>query len=122
MLRVHKRCCYIRGQLEKDKCQSCVNQQEDRVEVCLKTKLNDQSLEIVERFCYLCNTIRGREDAVDNVIRRIRSGWSGFRDLVSQLTSRCFPSAAKGRFTFLYSVVLSGSEPWPVKEEDVIKL
>ena len=53
-------------------------------------------------FCYLGDT-RAVGDAVDSVIRRIRSGWSEFRDLVPQLTSRYLPSAAKGRLhsTFL---------------------
>ena len=44
----------------------------------------------------------------------IRHGWCKFRYLVPLLASRGFPLWAKDR--------LYGSETWPVKEEDVIKL
>lgn len=66
-------------------------------------ELSGQSLEIVEKLCYLGDITRARSDVVDSVIEWIRSGLSQFRDLVPQLTSMYLPSAAQGKFhsTFL---------------------
>ena len=54
----------------------------------------------------------------------IRHGWCKFRYLVPLLASRGFPLWAKDRLysACVRSVMLYGSETWPVKEEDVIKL
>lgn len=62
-----------------------------------------QSLEIVEKLCYLGDITRARSDVVDSVIEWIRSGSSEFRDLVPQLTSRYLPSTAKGKFHSTFS-------------------
>ena len=80
---VYKKCSVIRGKLKKDckfKCQTCANQQTDIGEDFSGKELNGQSLEIVEKFCYLSEL--SQRSAVDSVITRIRSGWNKFRDLV----------------------------------------
>ena len=50
--------------------------------------------------------------------------WCNFRDLVPLLASRALPLGAKSRLysTCLCSIMLYGSEIWPVKEEDMIRL
>ena len=55
---------------------------------------------------------------------RIRRGWCKFRYLVPLLTSRGLPLGAKSRLysVCVRSVMLYGSETWPVQEEDVITL
>ena len=54
----------------------------------------------------------------------LRSGWCKFRYLVPLLAGRGFPLEAKGRLysACVQSVMLYGSETWPVKEENVIRL
>ena len=55
---------------------------------------------MVEKLCYLDDTIRARRDAFDSVIIRIRSGWSTFKDLKPLLASRGLSLGAEDR---LYS-------------------
>ena len=85
---------------------------------------NGQFLEIVEKFCYSGETIGAREGAVDSVMTKIRRGWSKFSDSVPLLATRGLPLEAKGRLYFacVRSVMLYGTETWPVKEEDVIRI
>ena len=68
-------------------------------------------------------TIGARRGAFDSIITRIKSGWCKFRGLVHLLASRGLPSGAKGRLCFVcvLSLMLYGSETWPVKEEDVVR-
>ena len=85
---------------EDSKCQTCANQQTDKAEDCPGIELNDQSLEILEKFCYLGETISVREGAGHSFVTRI--GWSKIRDLVSLLAGNCVPIGAKGRLGRLY--------------------
>ena len=59
-----------------------------------------------------------------NVITKITSGWSKFRDLVPLLANRGFPLGAKGRLNSacVNSIMLYGGETWPNKEEGEIRL
>ena len=79
-------------------------------------------LKLWKSFCYLGDTIGARRGVLGSAIRRIRSGWFKFRDLVPLLASGGLPSGAKGRSSSacVNSVIMYGSETWPVKEEDVI--
>ena len=78
---------------------------------------------MVKEFRYLSDTIGAREGAFDGVITRTRSGWFKVRDLVLLLTSRGLPLRAKGRLyhSCVCSIMLYGSETWPVKEKHVIR-
>ena len=93
-------------------------------QTCPDIESNSPSLEIVEIYCYLGDTIGVKYGAADSVITRTRSGWTKFRDLMSSLTSRDSPWVAKDRLHFprIYGVMLYGGETWQVKEEDVIRL
>ena len=73
------------------KCQVCANQQAATAEDCPDIEFNCLSLKIVEKFCYLGDTIVARECGFDSVITRIRGGWCKFRDLVPLLASRGLP-------------------------------
>ena len=82
---VHRKCSGIRGKLKEDslfKYQTCANQQTNIAEDCPGIELNGRSLEIVEKFFCLSDTIEAREVAIDNGITRIRSGWCRLRDLM----------------------------------------
>ena len=125
---VHKRCSKVRGRLQKNegfKCSSCrdkelgIRQGEEIVVEC-----GDQILEVVDRFCYLGDTIGSRGGACDSVTARIRSGWNKFRELVPLLASKGLSLAAKGRLfqACVRSVMLYASETWQLKEEDLSRL
>ena len=61
---MHKRCSGIKGKLKEDrkfKCQTYKNYQTDIAESCSISRN-------CEKFCYLGDTVRAREGAVDYVI------------------------------------------------------
>ena len=67
---MHKRGSDIRGKLKEDskfKCQTYADQQTDIAENC-------PGIEIVEKVCYLGDTIGARMGGFDIIITRIRSG------------------------------------------------
>ena len=68
--------------------------------------------EIVEKLCYLGDTIGDRRGVLASVIRKIRSGWCKFRDLVPLLASTSLPLGAKDRLysACAHSVMLYGRE------------
>ena len=68
--------------------------------------------EIVEKLCYLGDTIGDRRGVLASVIRKIRSGWCKFRDLVPLLASTSLPLGAKDRLysACVHSVMLYGRE------------
>ena len=116
----------MRGKLKegnKFKCQICENQEIDIAEDCQGTRFNEQSLENVEKFCYLDNKIEAGEDVFDSVITTIMSGWCSFRDLVPLLASRCLNLGVKDRLhsACVHKVMPYGSKTWSVKEEDIIE-
>ena len=66
---MHKRCSGIRGKLKKDskfKCRICRNQQTDVAQDCPVIESNGQSLKIVEKICYLGDTVGAKRGAVDS--------------------------------------------------------
>ena len=85
---------------------------------------NGQTLEVVEKFCYLGDTISTRGGEEDSITGRIRSGWSKFRESVPLSESKWLSLASKGRLyqVCVRSVMLYASEKWPLKEEDLAKL
>ena len=75
---VHKRCSGIRGKLKEDrkfKCRTSASQQIVIAGGCPSIELNDHSLEIVETFFYLGDSVGARGGAFDSTITIIRSGW-----------------------------------------------
>ena len=62
--------------------------------------------------------------AETSTVARIRSGWKKFRELLPLLTSRVISHKVKGRLynACVRSVILYGSETWPLKEEDIQRI
>ena len=56
-----------------------------------KVFLDGQATEVVQKFCYLGDTIEAQGGARAGVIARVKSGWSKFRELLPFLTSRALP-------------------------------
>ena len=112
---VHRIWSGIRGTLKEDskfKYHKCASQPTDVAEDCPGIKLNGQPIEIVEKYCYLHNTIGAKGGTVDSITIKIRSEWITSRDLVTLLASRGLPLGTKGRLhsACICSVMLCGSE------------
>ena len=123
---VHKRCSGIKGKLASgqeytcSKCSAdCPPEAENVVVNC-----GGQKIDVVEKFCYLGDTIGARGGAEESVTARIQSAWNKFRELLPLLTSKSFPLLTKGRVyqACVRSVMLYGSETWPIKEDELRKL
>ena len=67
-------------------------------ENCSVIELNDQSLEIVKKCCYLGGTIGARAGAFDSVKTMIKGSLCTFSILVLLLTIRGLALGTKGRF------------------------
>ena len=102
------------------KCKRCKTTETAENSNMEKVFLDGQVIEVVQRFCYLGDTIEAR-GASACVIARVRSGWSKFRELLPLLTSRALPLSTKGRVyqACVRSVVMYGSDTWPVRAEDM---
>jgi len=83
-------------------------------------------LELVDKFCFLCDMLSVDGDADAAVEARIRIGWNKFRQLVPLLNNKDVSLIMRGRLYSSCSCVLSsmlhGSETWPVRKENVVAL
>ena len=52
--------------------------------------ISNESLEVVNKFCYLHNMISVDGCVEESIVARIRCGWKKFRELLPVLTSNCF--------------------------------
>ena len=123
---MHTKCSDVRGSLNSVLnfgCKKCRG--EVRAFICPgPVVIGDDSLESVDSFCYLGDTISAGGGVGGSSVARIRSGWKKFRELLPLLASRVFSLKMKGRVfeACVRSVVLYGSETWAVKEEDLTRL
>ena len=71
-------------------------------------------LELVDKFCYLGDTLSVDGDADTEVEARIRIGWNKFRQLVPLLTNKDVSLIMRGRLysNCVRSSMLHGSETW----------
>ena len=124
---VHARCSGIGGNLTGRGadfvCSAC-----DGTLVMVESpdtiELAGETLECVREFCYLGDMISADGGAVSSSVARVRSGWKSFRELQPLLTKRGLSLRAKGQLyaACVRSVMLYGSETWPVKVTDVMRL
>ena len=82
------------------------------------------NLEVVGKFCYLCDmlSVDGNADAA--VEARIRIGLNKFRQLLQLLTNRDIALIRRGRLysSCVQSSMLHESEIWPVMKENEVAL
>ena len=77
--------------------------------------LAGSNLEVVDKFCNLGDMLDAGGGAESSTVTRVRSGWKKFRELLPLLTTKAISLKVKGE---LYrSVILYGSETWPIKVE-----
>lgn len=90
----------------------------------ITVKLDDEQLENVNSFCYLGDVISQSGGCYDAITARIRSTWKNFRELLPILTTRGLSLKVRGHMynACIRSVLLYGSETWPVNVKDVSRI
>ena len=84
----------------------------------------DQKLECVGNFRYLGDMIGVGGGAEDASRARVRCAWAKFRELAPILTNRGASLRVKGKIyrACVQRVLVYGSETWPMKSEDLLRL
>jgi hypothetical protein len=128
---VHKKCSGISGRLSNVSdfhCAKCVRcspvQSEKLKEISLGAESADIRLECVGKFCYLGDVVGAGGGAEEASRARVRSAWAKFRELAPILTSRGASLKIKGKVykACVQTVLVYGSETWPMKTEDLKRL
>ena len=126
---IHKKCSGVKGRLKPDpkfQCKSCISgaqggQLVDHREIDIG---EDDSLEMVQQFCYLGDMIGAGGGSEEAVRCRIRCAWGKFNGLAPMLTKRGLSLKVKGKMYDLYvrRVLVYGSETWPLKAGDMQRM
>ena len=122
---VHKKCSGIRGKLNlvsDFRCRKCIggNSRTGRSDVVQQLSLGvGQSLECVDKFCYLGDMIGAGGGAEEASRARVRCAWAKFKELAPILTCRGPSLKVKGKVykACVQRVLVYGSETWPVKTD-----
>ena len=123
---VHAKCSCVKGKFAKATdfvCMKCCNGNPagGNAEEVMLAGCN---LEVVDRLCYLGDMLDAGRGAESSPITRVRSGWKKSRELLPLLTTKA--TSLKVRWELyafcVCSVMLYGSETWPVKVEDSQRL
>ena len=87
-------------------------------------KLNGDSLECVDTFCYLGDMIGSGGGAEDASSMRVKCAWGKFRELSPIFTARRASLKLKGKVyrTCVQRVMIYGNETWAMKAEDMQSL
>jgi hypothetical protein len=121
---IHKKCSGVRGKLKAEaqfKCVKCVQGEPGRCTELREIQLNDGSkMELVDKFCYLGDMIGSGGGSEEASRCRVRCAWGKFRELLPILADRGVSLRLKGKFykACVQSVLVYGSETWPMKVED----
>ena len=118
---VHAKCSGLKGQLAKatnfvcSQCSSGVVSDRNNEE---KVMLAGCNLKVVDKFCYLGDMLDAGGGAESSTVTRV-CGWKKFRELLPLLTTKAISFKVKGELyaACVRSVILYGSETWPIKVE-----
>ena len=99
---IHKKCSGIRSRLKTVVGFQCTNCSQGLVAETISQKLcsiklNGDSLECVDKFCYLGDMIGSGGAAEDASSMRVKCAWGKFRELSSILTARRALLKLKGK-------------------------
>ena len=85
--------------------------------------LAGSNLEVVDKFCYLGDMLDAGGGAESSTVTRVISGWKKFRELLPLLTTKAISLKVKELYAAcIRSVMLYGSETWPMKVEESQRL
>lgn len=130
---IHKKCSGVKGTLKEGsnyRCPLCTGQTvikevaEEEVEVPSGGQKGSTRLEYVTSFCYLGDMIGAGGGAEDATRTRVRCAWGKFNELKPLLALRGTSLKLKGKIyrACVQSVLVYGSETWPMKVEDAKRL
>ena len=125
---MHKKCSGIRGRLVEDEdfqCSRCRGLARPiDGHPCDSFTLGGHTLEVVDKFCYLGDTISAGGGCKHGAIARARSAWGKFWELLPLLTNRYINIMTRGKIfdVCVRSVLLYGSECWAMRKEDKARL
>ena len=125
---VHKKCSGIRDRLvvddnfQCDRCRGLARPIEGHP--CDSITLGGHTLEVVDTFCYLGDTVSAGGGCKHGTIARAWSAWGKFRELLPLLTNRYINIKPCGKIfnVCVRSVLLYGSECWAMRKEDKARL
>ena len=124
---VHTRCSGVKGKLAEVKdfvCNSCSSPPLDPCEDKENVVIGNSSYEAVQQSCYHGDMLCAGGGAEASSVTCTRCAWKKFCELLPILSSRTFSRKKKGSSyqACARPVLLYGSETWPVKEEDLVRL
>ena len=124
---VHAKCSGLKGPLAKSTnfvCSQCSSGAVADRKNEEKVMLAGSNLEVVDKFCYLGDMLDAGGGAESSTVTRVRSGWKKFRELLPLLTTKAISLKVKGELyaACIRSVMLYGSETWPIKIEESQRL
>jgi len=128
---IHKKCSGIKGALKEGnnyRCPMCQGQASNRGVVIVEERElelpggeeGNKKVECVTKFCYLGDMIGAAGGAEDASRTRVRCAWGKFNELKPVLATRGISLKLKGKIyrACVQSVLVYGSETWPMKVED----
>jgi len=125
---IHNKCSGVKGALKDHAgfvCRHCIDGTVENTVVKKEIALGQEGkFEIVDKFCYLGDMIGSGGEAEEASRTRVRCAWSKFNELSSILTVRGASLRLKGKIyrACVQSVLMYGSETWPMKVDDLNRL
>ena len=124
----HKPCSEIKGRLAEDpsfrcsRCRGTARPIDGRP--LTEFTVGEDTLEVVESFCYLGDMILASGGCERAIITRVKSAWSKFHELLPILTSRSISLPRRGQFynTCVRKVLLYGAKCWATTVKDIDRL
>ena len=124
---VHKRCSEVKGRLSavvNFVCKTCCTPALPENQLPEKINVDGDEFDTVSEFGYLGDVVGQAGGCADAVTARIRSAWKAFHELLPLITNRGIYLAKRGNLfvTCARSVLLYGSETWPLSKDDLYRL
>ena len=122
---VHKKCSGIRGRLIADenfKCKRCTGEARPiDVRPIDKLDVGEESLEVVDKFPYLGDTVDAGGGSELSSIARSKIAWGKFREYLPLLTSRSLSLSKRGEIydSVVRNTMIYASECWAPSHETV---
>ena len=124
---IHKRCSGVKDVLQANNdfiCPPCTSGGVANLGARKEVMSGSDKFEAVEKFCYLGDTIGCGGGAEEASRTRVRCAWGKFNELSPILAARGASLNLKGKIykVCVQSVLMYGSETWPMKVDDLHRL
>ena len=124
---VHRRCSGIKGSLRSCGdfiCKTCSTITGYTNPSPTSISVGSEELEVISEFWYLGDVIGQAGGCTDAVTAHIGSAWKAFHELLPILTNRGISLANRGKVfkACVRTVLLYGSETWPISTEDLARI